>query len=788
MMNSEICAELKGEGTLQPVFEGLHVMAELRETLAVTTITQSYRNAGSKNIEAVYTFPLPLDAVLLEMTVTLGDNTLKGTVLPKQEAEERYEEAITDGDAPVMLQNPQPGVYTMNVGNLLPGEKAQIMISYGIFMRWQGDTLRYHLPTTIAPRYGSAESAGIELHQEPETSLLVDNFYSFEMKVCGTMAGMAIESPSHTIAVERDSSDGESSIRLVRKSAFMDRDLIITVRNDRKAAATAMIERDGDEYLLWGSFQPRFGLPEDPAPRSIKIVVDCSGSMGGDSIAQAREALLRVLDELRPQDWFNIITFGSTATPLFNAQTHADRESLSYARGFLQKMDADMGGTEIGAALEMAVRLRCPEKIQQDVLLITDGEIWEWEKVVAKAVKSKHRFFTVGVGSAVSEAFVRTLAERTAGACELVSPSENMAERIHRHFKRIGTACSDNNEITWPIAPLRAFPEKLPPVYDGDTINLFAWFTEPPAGAVSLKVSLPDGTTQVFDAAVPNSAQHAESAIVSRMAAALRLWEMTDSRVGQELAITYQLVSRWTNYLAVVERGEGEKPDTLPELHKVQQMLAAGYGGVGRVAYCISGSSVSDLSWNYDSAKFSLARPSASDRSDTLSFKRKHTFAGPPPVSSSSPMYSIKQPEEPCSSFRDDDEWMWENPENDIDGFMEYLETMLITDGVPETIHLPLLPAGIRRELVILVKDGIDEKTVVMVFLHVLAASAAGSKLSRQAKRVISKAFKTLKVDSQTVEIVSDRLKAEMIEAVYDADQYDIPTFLRKGASIAAVP
>ncbi|MBV5338860.1 MAG: hypothetical protein J0665_04780 [Deltaproteobacteria bacterium] len=253
-MKTEIHAELKGEGNQQPVFEGLQVRAELRETLSITTITQSYRNAGSKNIEAVYTFPLPLDAVLLEMIVTLGDKTLKGIVLPKQEAEEKYEEAITDGNAPVMLQNPQPGVYTMNVGNLLPGEKAQITISYGMFMRWQGDSLRYHLPTTIAPRFGSPERAGIEQHQEPETSILVDNLYGFEMKVSGTMAGMAIESPSHAIAVERDANGKECSIQLIRKSAFMDRDLIITVRNDKKLAATALIERDGEEYLLWGSF------------------------------------------------------------------------------------------------------------------------------------------------------------------------------------------------------------------------------------------------------------------------------------------------------------------------------------------------------------------------------------------------------------------------------------------------------------------------------------------------------------------------------------------------------
>lgn len=765
-MKTEIYAELKGEGKVQPVFEGLQVKAELRETLAITTITQSYRNAGSKNIEAVYTFPLPLDAVLLEMIVTLGDKTLKGTVLPKQEAEEKYEEAITDGDAPVMLQNPQPGIYTMNVGNLLPDEKAQITISYGMFVRWQGDSLRYHLPTTIAPRYGSAEQAGIEQHQEPETSILVDNLFAFEMKVCGVLAGMAIESSSHIIAIKRDVNRSECSIQLVRKSAFMDRDLIITVRNGRKQTVTALIERDGGEYLLWGSFQPQFGLSEVLAPRSIKIVVDCSGSMGGDSIAQARDALLRVMDELRPQDWFNIVAFGDRATPLFKAQVKADKDSISYARGFLKKLDADMGGTEIGSALEMAVRLRCSEKVQQDVLLITDGEIWEWEKIVAKAVKSKHRFFTVGVGSSVSEAFVRNLAERTDGACELVSPTENMAERIHRHFMRIGTPCSSDNEIIWPTQPLRVFPENLPPVYDGDTINLFAWFTEPPAGAVQLKVSTQDHSTHVFDAVATNVADEKEDAVISRMVAALRLREITDSKIGQGLAIKYQLVSRWTNYLAIVEREESNKADTLPELHKIQQMLAAGWGGFGRTLY----------SANIDSVKFCLSRSASVDiakfsRVDS-SRGRVNFFSSSLQIDESTPAYY------PASTPKN---WLWEDGQQDsLNRFIELLDTTITSVAMPTTINFPLLPTGAATVLALLVDEGIDEKTVVTVFLHFLAGSALGNKLTRQAKRVISKAFKELNVDSEVLEMIRERLEIDTIESVFDEDQYDVPTFLRK--------
>lgn len=437
-MATEIFAELNSIGGPQPVFEGVQVQAELRETLAVTTITHSYRNAGATNIEAVYTFPLPLEAVLLELTVTLGEKHLKGTVLPKRQAEARYEEAITDGDAPVMLQNPQPGVYTMNVGNLLPGEKATISFRYAQFFRWQGDSLRYHLPTTIAPRYGSAEQAGFEPQQTPETSLVAEHLFSFTMKISGALSGMGIECPTHEIAIDHDSALSACTVSLVRQSAHMDRDLVITVRQSSDQIATTTVARDGEEYLLWGSCQPRFTLADDPAPRSVKIVVDCSGSMGGDAIAQAREALLMIMDELRPQDWFNIVAFGSTATPLFNAQTRASRESLAYARSFVRKLDAAMGGTEIGTALAMATRLRCPEQVQQDLLLITDGEVHEWEQVVARALNSKHRFFTVGVGSAVSEAFVRTLAERSGGACELVSPKRIRQRVPPCHDRRDG--------------------------------------------------------------------------------------------------------------------------------------------------------------------------------------------------------------------------------------------------------------------------------------------------------------------------------------------------------------
>ena len=93
------------------------VSAALHDLLAEVTVTQTYRNDDPVNIEAVYTFPLPLDAVLLNLSVTIGERTLKGAVVEKKAAETRYEDALAAGNAAVTTS---PGGQYDERQNLLP--------------------------------------------------------------------------------------------------------------------------------------------------------------------------------------------------------------------------------------------------------------------------------------------------------------------------------------------------------------------------------------------------------------------------------------------------------------------------------------------------------------------------------------------------------------------------------------------------------------------------------------------------------------------------------------------
>jgi Ca-activated chloride channel family protein len=70
------------------------------------------------------------------------------------------------------------------------------------------------------------------------------------------------------------------------------------------------------------------------------------------------------------------------------------------------------------------------DRLQSDVLLITDGDITDITSVILSAKKSGHRLFIVGVGNSPAESHLRRLADATKGACDFVATSEALNQRF----------------------------------------------------------------------------------------------------------------------------------------------------------------------------------------------------------------------------------------------------------------------------------------------------------------------------------------------------------------------
>jgi len=567
-------------------------------------VEQRYRNSEATNIEAVYTFPLPSSAVLLDFDVTLGDKQLTGVVVERKAAEAQYEEAIDKGDTAIMLERAGDGLLTVNLGNLMAGEEATIRYRYAQLLRFEHGSVRLTVPTVIAPRYGDPVEGGLQPHQVPVSDLVVEYPFTLSLELRGEIASGTIASPSHSIATAR--TDDGVTVTLNR-NAWLDRDFVLTV-SDLVAQSMSMVAKDGDGYVALASFCAEVPKSAEELPLRLKLVVDCSGSMNGDSIEAAKRALHHVLAGLSPADRFSFTRFGSKVVHEIGTLVAANAPAILKAAERLGRTQADLGGTEMEGALREVFRLGGEEtrgRSGADVMLITDGEIWGADSLIAEARGAQQRVFVVGIGSAPAEGVLRRLADATGGACEFVGPKEDAEVAILRMFARLRAPRVERADIAWPQSPnwVTPIPHGL---FGGETIHVFAGFDALPAGEVSLQLApVGGGAALAARAALPaevskianHTAEDIGRSVLStcaRMAASTRI-ETADAETKLALALHYSLLTDQTNFIVVHARAEGEKAKSLPELRTQANMHAAGWGGVGTV---IARESMSCMSFN----------------------------------------------------------------------------------------------------------------------------------------------------------------------------------------------
>jgi Ca-activated chloride channel family protein len=619
--------------------KSVHVDGRLDGLLLQVKVRQSYRNEADHNIEAVYTFPLAWGATLLGMSVELNGKRMQARVLEKREATEEYEKAIDGGDTPVMVEKSASGLYTANLGNLKPDEDALIEIEYAQLLRFEQGRIRLLIPTTVGPRYGDAHrQGGLAPHESAAVNPLVEYPFTLKLDLFGQAAKAKLSCASHKVGIT--AIENGMSVRL-EQGGMLDRDFVLNL-DDLLGQCFAVSAPDGEQYGVMASFCPKLPAQEN-APLFLKILVDCSGSMQGDSIVQARTALHQVFQHLNPSDHASYSKFGSTVehvVPIMEpCKPHLVGKVLARA---LKLTEADLGGTELNSALQSTFEIELLGGARPDsaVLLITDGDVWNIEEIVKSATKSGHRIFAVGVGSAPAESLLRDLAEKTGGACELVSPNEDISQAVMRMFNRMRASRTVDIEVNWGATPI--WQSKLAKqLFDGETLHVFAQFADRPLSAPVLSWK---SEGKQFRVQADTLGTETEGT-VARMGGARRMVEAESKEASTALALKYQLVSENTNLILVHVRAEDEKAVGLPSLEQIEQMQAAGWGGFGSVresqsrvqssvAACMPYPSVASLVPNYHS----MATPSvwrtrdrsqAADKVDALASRGMDDFEVP---------------------------------------------------------------------------------------------------------------------------------------------------------------
>jgi hypothetical protein len=513
----------------------LDVRAAVTGLVSRVELTQDFVNVHGEPLEATYVFPLPDRAALTGMRMTADGRVVEAELQERGAARETYDKAIAAGQRASIAEEERPDVFTMRVGNILPGERVSVALTLVGPLSYEDDEATFRFPLVVAPRYvpGNAlpqESVGdghaMDTDAVPDASritppVLLPGFphpVKLSIEVDVDPAGLPlrdIRSSLHQVTTE----DNHISVRPGERA---DRDFVLRFGYGAAEAAAALSvtpDAGGEE----GTYRLTVLPPDTVAaglPRDVVLLLDRSGSMTGWKMVAARRAAARIVDTLGAGDRFAVLAFDDQVEfpPDLGTGLVAATDRHRYrAVEHLARMDA-RGGTELLRPLQDALRLlttatAAPAAAARDkvLVLVTDGQVGNEDQILreAGAGLADVRVHTVGIDRAVNAGFLGRLAAVGGGRCELVESEDRLDEAMDRIHRRIGSPVITGVSISTNGLSLvdgTATPARVPDVFPGVPFTLAGRYRGAGAGSVTLHGTTRDGqpwsataTAQVHD-------------------------------------------------------------------------------------------------------------------------------------------------------------------------------------------------------------------------------------------------------------------------------------------------
>jgi len=562
------------------------VKAEISGFLSRVRVTQEFENPYKDKIEAVYTFPLPSEAAVDDMTMQVGDRTVKGKILRREEAQNVYEAAKSNGQVASLLDQERPNIFTQSVANIMPGEKVVVTISYVETLKYEDGSYQFVFPMVVAPRYipGAPTSNGAG-GTSPNTTQVPDaSRITPPVTPKGTRAGQdisvdvtldagvpleSIESKTHEIDVERPNG-WSAHVHLKNKDEIPNKDFILKYDVAGKRVEDALLtHRDERGGFFTFILQPPDRVTvEDVTPKEIVFVLDTSGSMSGFPIEKAKEAMKLALDGLYPQDTFNLITFAGDTHILFDKPVPATKENMLKAQKFLEEREGS-GGTEMMQAINAALEPSDAQDHIRIVCFMTDGEVGNDFEIISEVQKHPNaRVFSFGIGSSVNHFLLDKIAEEGRGEAEYVGLNDDGSAAARKFHERVRSPLLTDISVDWNGLPVAdVYPKRIPDLFSAKPVVLTGRYTGAGHGVLRLKGKM-SGRDFVREIPVDLPDSDARHDVLATLWARTRIDElMSRDYAGMQqnnahadvketitqLGLEYRLMTQFTSFVAVEE-------------------------------------------------------------------------------------------------------------------------------------------------------------------------------------------------------------------------------------------
>jgi Ca-activated chloride channel homolog len=547
------------------------VKAEISGFISRVVVTQQFENSFNERIEAVYTFPLPQNAAVDDMTMVVGDRTIRGKVLPREEAQAVYEGAKSRGQMASLLDQERPNIFTQSVANILPGQQVKITISYVETLRYQDGAYEFVFPMVVGPRYipGSVPDAARIAPQSAAPGERSGHDISLEVTLDAGLIVDTLEAKTHPVDIDRP---GPTRARLKLKggATIPNKDFILRYDVAGRAIQDALLthrSEKGGFFTLMLQPPERIGA-DDVTPKELIFVLDTSGSMSGFPIDKAKETMKLALDNLYPDDTFNVITFSGDTRILFEQPVRATKRNLRAAQNFLAA-SVSYGGTEMMKAIKAALDPSDSQSHLRIVCFMTDGFVGNDMQIIAEIQKHQNaRVFAFGIGSSVNRFLLDNMATAGRGDVEYVGLQDDGAAAAQRFHQRIRNPLLTDISIDWgDLAVADVYPKRIPDLFGAKPVVVTGRYNAPGTGTIKLKgnmagnpftreipVTLPE-TMALHDVLAPLWARARIDSLLSEDYLGALQGRMRDDLKSTitQLGMEFGLMTQFTSFVAVEE-------------------------------------------------------------------------------------------------------------------------------------------------------------------------------------------------------------------------------------------
>jgi len=635
-----------------------NVQAEISGFLSRVKVAQEFENNFAEKIEAVYVFPLPQNAAVDDLTMRIGDRTVRGKILKREEAREVYEAAKSNGQIASLLDQERPNIFTQAVANILPGEKITIEISYVETLKYEDGAYEFVFPMVVGPRYIPGNAVGKQgggfapdTNRVPDASKITPmpakDRAGHDISIAVKLdAGVPIEnvaSKSHEIESVMLSANGYN-VKLKNEKTIPNKDFVLRYDVSGKRIEDAVLTHRGDKggYFTLILQPPGEVRAQDATPKEIVFVLDTSGSMSGFPIEKAKEAMKLALDGLNPQDTFNLITFAGDTHILFEKPVSATRENLAKAQAFLLSRQGS-GGTEMMKAIKAALDPTDSQQHIRVVCFMTDGYIGNDLEIVGEIQKHPNaRVFSFGIGGSVNRFLLDKMAEEGRGEAEYVALGDDGSAAARRFHERVRSPLLTDISLDFGnLQVADVYPKRINDLFSAKPVVVHGRFTKAGNGVIKLK-GKSFGRETVREITVNFPENEPRHDVLATLWARTKIDDlMSQDYAGVQngnakpevkdtitnLGLEYRLLTQFTSFVAVEERivtdgGQPRKievPIEMPEgvsregIFGVDRQDAA-KSAIGAMSYSVSARSIQSLPVNSRNAQGLIVQSTAGRR------------------------------------------------------------------------------------------------------------------------------------------------------------------------------